>query len=345
MDAARIAAAIVAQDQTSPFSGVVLIQEHGQTVFGQGYGFANRAESIPNTLHTRFGMASGCKIFTGIAICQLVEKGLLAFDARLKDCLDIVFPAFAPNITVHHLLTHSSGIPDYFDEEVMEDYEALWHHRPMYNIRTPRDFLPLFQHERMKFAPGEQFSYSNAGFIVLGLIVEQQTAMSFPAYVETSIFAPCGMTDSGYFAMDQLPTRTAYGYMENKADKTWKTNIYAVPIVGGPDGGAFTTAPDMVKFWTALLTHQLFGNASTTAQFFTPHIGVENTPRHTLYGYGVWMTQQAGAVSYYVIGEDPGAQLLSTVYPEQGLLITVMGNTDKPIWPLYNEIESIAEAI
>ena len=240
------------------------MQEHGQTVFGQGYGFANRAESIPNTLHTRFGMASGCKIFTGVAICQLVEKGLLAFDARLKDCLDIAFPTFDPNITVHHLLTHSSGIPDYFDEEVMEDFEALWHHRPMYNVRTPRDFLPMFQHERMKFAPGEQFSYSNAGFIVLGLIVEQQTAMRFPAYVETSIFAP--------------------------------------------------------------------------------HIGVENARRHTVYGYGVWMTQKAGAVSYYVIGEDPGARFLSTVYPEQGLLITVMGNTDNPIWPLYNEIKSIAEA-
>ena len=178
IDTARIGEVITEQTEKSLFSGAVLIQEKGEAVFAGGYGFANKAEAIPNTIDTRFGIASGCKIFTAVSVCQLIEKGLISFDTPLKDCLDVSFPEFDPRITVHHLLTHSSGIPDYFDEEVMEDeeFEEVWQARPMYNIRTPRDFLPMFQHQTMKFAPGTRFSYSNAGFIVLGLIVEQQSA-------------------------------------------------------------------------------------------------------------------------------------------------------------------------
>jgi len=342
VDAARIEAIIGAYDATSPFSGVVLVQAQGEAVFAKGYGWANRAEAMPNTINTRFAMASGCKTFTSVAVCQLVDQGLLAFETRLKDCLEIAFPAFDPQITVHHLLTHSAGIPDYFDEEVMNDYAALWHERPIYTMRTPHDFLPMFQHEPMKFAPGERFAYSNAGFIVLGLIVEQQTGMPFPAYVETQIFAPCGMADSGYFALDQLPARTAYGYIENTADQTWRTNIYAVPIVGGPDGGAFATAPDMSKFWTALFDSQLVSHA-ITERMLTPHMAATSMGTETYYGYGVWMTKQESAVcSYYALGGDPGVRFLSAVHPEPGLVITVIGNTDKAIWPLYKAIVSVA---
>lgn len=344
IDVSKIEGVINKQGEKLPFSGVVLVQESGETVFAKGYGLTNRAEPVSNTINTRFAMASGCKIFTGIAICQLVEKELISFDTLLKDCLDISFPEFDPNITVHHLLTHSSGIPDYFDEEVMDDYEALWQDRPTYTIRGPKDFLPMFQNEKMKFTPGERFSYSNAGFIVLGLIIEQQTGLRFTDYVETHVFAPCGMTDSGYFAMDQLPTRTAYGYIENEEDHTWHTNFFAVPIIGGPDGGAFTTAPDMVKFWNALFEHKLLSKA-LTEQLLTPHIQAETEDDDTYYGYGVWITKDEDEIiAYYVEGCDPGVAFISTVYPGKDIQITVIGNTDKPTWPIYDGIVSAAVA-
>ena len=345
IDTTRIRQVIAEQTEKALFSGVVLIQEKGEIVFSGGYALANKASAIPNTVDTRFGIASGCKIFTAVSVCQLIEKGLISFDTLLKDCLDVSFPKFDPQITVHHLLTHSSGIPDYFDEEFMEDeeFEELWRARPMYTIRTPRDFLPMFQHQRMKFAPGKRFSYSNAGFILLGLIVEQQAGIGFTEYVERNIFAPCGMTDSGYFAMDRLPERTANGYIYDESDDSWRTNIYAVPIIGGPDGGAFTTAPDIVKFWTSLFDYQLLGKA-LTERFLTPQIMVNGSEsvKDKRYGYGVWITMKEDAVwEYYITGGDPGVKFFSAVYPQQNALITVIRNTDRSFRSLCDEIESI----
>ena len=132
--------AIARQHERSPFSGVIYVREEGEVVLAQGYGFANRSDQLPNTIHTRLGIASGAKTFTSVAVCQLVERGLVTFDTPLKDCLDIAFPHFDPAVTLHHLLSHSAGIPDYFDEAVMDDYEALWRERPMYTIRTPGTF-------------------------------------------------------------------------------------------------------------------------------------------------------------------------------------------------------------
>ena len=161
------------------FTGSVFIKQKNEVVYEAAFGLANRAEERKNKVDTRFGIASGCKLFTAIAICQLVDQGKLTFHTRLIDCVDIEFPYFNEGITIHHLLTHSAGIPDYFDEDIMSDYEELWKSQPSYLLKNLRDFLPLFQHEEMKCKPGETFHYNNAGYIVLGLVVEQQTGMVF----------------------------------------------------------------------------------------------------------------------------------------------------------------------
>lgn len=154
----------------------------------------------------------------------------------------------------------------------MWDFEELWKDYPMYSMQSPRDFLPMFQNDRMKFSPGERFSYNNAGFILLGLVVEQITGMEFSEYVEKNIFQRSGMLDSGYFRMDQLPERTAIGYIDG--DQTWKTNMYSLPIKGGPDGGAFTTVHDLARFWDALFHYQLLSQQYTEI-LLTPHIHEE----------------------------------------------------------------------
>lgn len=321
-----------------PFSGAVLVQKEG-TSFEQGYGYANRSERVPNSSSTRFGIASGCKIFTSIAICQLVQEGVLSFDSYLKDCLDISFPNFDPTITLHHLLTHSSGIPDYFDEEFMHDFEELWKDLPMYSIQSPNDFLPLFQNQQMKFSPGERFSYNNAGFIVLGLVVEQSTGLDFTEYVEKNIFQRCGMLDSGYFSMDQLPERTAVGYIDHE-DDTWKSNIYSVPIKGGPDGGAFTTVHDLGRFWDALLNHQLLSQKYTNI-LLTPHVMVND---RTNYGYGVWISMQGNTIfKYYVMGSDPGVSMQSSIYPENNMNVHIIGNINYGAGMIASKIDEMIQ--
>ena len=317
------------------FSGTVLVQDaNGHTVTAS-YGYANRADRLVNNAETRFGIASGCKLFTAIAVCQLVEEGKLSFDTKLKDCLDIEFPSFSEEITIHHLLTHTSGIPDYFDEDVMDDFEELWIKRPMYHIRSLKDFLPMFQNESMKSAPGQSFHYNNAGFILLGLIIEQTSKMEFTEYVQEHIFKRAGMTDSGYFSFDALPANTALGYID-LPDEGWKTNIYSLPVKGGSDGGAYVTVDDMAKLWNALFGHLLIGE-ETLHKLLTPQVQVNETG---YYGYGVWIKMKdAQVMKYHVMGYDPGVSFHSAYYPADQTIAVVCSNKSNGAFDIMKEIE------
>ncbi|MED4015079.1 serine hydrolase [Sutcliffiella sp. NC1] len=318
------------------FSGVVSIQKGQEVLFQSAYGLSNRSDKINNKMDTRFGIASGCKIFTAVAISQLVEKGVLSFETRLKDCLPITFSNFDENITVHQLLTHTSGIPDYFDEAVMDDFADLWKERPMYTIERLHDFLPMFQHNEMMFTPGEKFHYNNAGYILLGLIVEQQSGLPFTEYVEKNIFVRCSMEGSGYFELHSLPAQTALGYIDNE-DGTWKTNIYSIPVKGGSDGGAFITAADMVKFWQSLLRFQLLSEQLTN-MLLAPHVVVEEDD---CYGYGVWVAKKKNEIfKYHVMGYDPGVSFHSAFYPSNELTVVIPSNKSEGAYDVMKTIEN-----
>jgi len=317
------------------FSGVAMVVDGNGDASTASFGYANRAEKSKNNLGTRFGIASGCKLFTAIAICQLVEEGKLNFNTRLKDCLDIEFLSFSEEITIHHLLTHTSGVPDYFDEDVMDDFEELWITRPMYHIKSPKDFLPMFQDEQMKFTPGESFHYNNAGYILLGLIVEQASKMEFTQYVQEHIFKKAGMMDSGYFSFDALPSNTALGYID-LPDGSWKTNIYSLPVKGGSDGGAYVTTDDMSKLWKTLLGQLLLKEESLN-KLLTPHVQVNETG---YYGYGVWIKMQDNQISkYHVMGYDPGVSFHSAYYLAAQTIATVCSNKSSGAYDIMETIE------
>ena len=340
LDTSVVDAVVAHSMAVKPFSGVILVHERGLTVFAGAYGFANRSEALPNTLATRFGTASGSKTFTAVAICQLVSRGLLSFDTPLMTCVAVPFPAFDPGVTIHQLLTHTSGIPDYFDEDIMDDYAALWHDLPVYRLRSPADFLPLFQTKPMQCAPGTRFHYNNAGFVVLALVVEHVTGMAFHDYVTRELFQAGGMTASGYFATDQLPARTAYGYIEDQAENEWRTNIFAVPIIGGGDGGAYVTAADVVTFWSGLLNSTFLPQALTHT-LLTPHVHATD---HSMYGYGIWMSHLPnGTMKYIVSGGDPGVNFRTSCYPDRNLQIVAIGNTSEGAGAIAREIEHLAE--
>jgi CubicO group peptidase (beta-lactamase class C family) len=305
------------------FSGVVMAKRENEMMIQSAYGYSNRADELKNNLNTRFGIASGCKLFTSISICQLVEKGLLTFETRLKDCLDIEFPQFDDEITIHHLLTHTSGVPDYFDEAIMDDFEELWIERPMYLMKSLENFLPLFQDNKMMFKPGDHFHYNNAGYILLGLVIEKVSNTKFQDYVQTHIFDPCEMNDSGYFTFDNLPKNTATGYIDHEEDGTWRSNIYSLPVRGGSDGGAYITAPDMMKLWENLLNDKLFSKEMTT-KLLTPYILAEDDE---YYGYGVWISKRANEIyKYHVMGYDPGVSFASSYYPNTRVTFVIPSN-------------------
>lgn len=315
---ARIAAA-------SQFSGVIsLAPLAADPSLDFAFGHADRANRIPNTVETRFAMASGCKVFTAAAIWLLIEAGKIGLETRLSDCVTSHGFHFGSQVTIGQLLNHTAGIPDYFSEEIDSDFAALWRERPSYGMRSVRDFLPLFEAAPMKAPPGREFLYSNAGFILLGLVVEELTGEDFRRFVASHIFQPCGMTRSGYFAMDALPGKCAQGYLSpDQGD--FRTNIYAVPVIGGPDGGAFTTVCDMRRFWTSLLSGDLLKPASVE-RMTAPSVGVDPDRDDLHYGYGVWLRRTPARRIVSVEGCDPGAALESFVCIEQGIVATVLSN-------------------
>lgn len=323
--------------QEANFTGTILVHQGNQKLAEESYGFANRSDKLPNTIDMRYGIASGCKIFTAVSICQLVEHGKLSLDTRLVDCLGEEVASLDESITVHHLLTHTSGVPDYFDEDVMDDFEELWIKQPMYHMRKLQDFLPLFAGEPMKFAPGTTFHYNNAGYILLGRVIEHITGVEFTEYVKEHVFKKAGMTASGYFEMDALPEKTALGYIDF-SDGTWKTNVYSLPAKGGSDGGAYVTTEDMKNFWQALFSHQLLGK-ELTDKLLTPHVSEDED---TYYGYGVWIDQDDQGISkYHVMGYDPGVSFHSGYYPSQDVTITVCSNRSEGAYPVVSKVEAL----
>ncbi|WP_042142293.1 serine hydrolase [Paucisalibacillus sp. EB02] len=319
------------------FSGVIQVHHNGTVLHESAHGYSNRSEKLKNTPNTRFGIASGCKVFTAVGIGILVDEGKLSFQTRLEDCLDIDFPHFSKDVTIQHLLTHTSGMPDYFDESVMEDFAELWLERPMYLMQNLKDFLPMFQSREMIFNPGEKFHYNNAGFIVLGLVIEQISGMSFTDFIESKVFAKAGMNHSGYFSLDQLPGDTAIGYIDDKENGTWKSNIYSIPVKGGADGGAFITADDMMKFWNALFGNKLLSK-DTTEKLLTPHA---ESGEDEYYGYGIWIDMQDGNITrQHVMGYDPGVNFHAAVYPN-GHKVVITSNQSDGAYDIMLAIEEV----
>lgn len=321
------------------FSGAYFVKTPSETLSGYS-GYSQRSEGIFNQVNTRFAIASGSKIFTAVAICMLIEKGKISFDSKLKDCLDIEFPYFDKEITIHHLLTHTSGVPDYFNEDIMDDFEMLWQSRPMYHIRCTKDFLPMFQFKRMQADVNSSFQYNNTGYILLGLIVEQVAQCGFSEFVETFIFHKAGMRDSGYFEMDCLPKQTAFGYIANP-NGTWRTNTYSLPIKGGPDGGAYVTVEDRAKFWAALSNNQLLSKEMTQTLLKPREVVDEDEAIY--YGYCGYMEldDDKEVIKYIQMGYDPGINFREVYYPDMKTAIVVCSNEEENAYELLKEIEKI----
>jgi CubicO group peptidase (beta-lactamase class C family) len=333
MDLERVRGEVQGAIAETGFSGVVRIRQAGETVYEAAAGYADRANRLPNTLTTRFGIASGTKFFTALAIGKLIEAGAVALETRLCDVVDLGFPHYAPEITIRHLLTHTSGIPDYFDEEQVADFDNFTVAVPWSELRGPRDYLDVFPKGPMKFPPGERFSYSNGGYIVLGIVIEALSGRAYQAFVTDTVLCPVGMDRSGFFAFNKLPGETAWGYIE-EADGEWRTNIYNLPIIGASDGGLYTTLDDMTRLWDAFWAGEILSPAMVET-FTAPYVRAESEGEHIAYGHGIWITDNsAGVREHYIEGCDAGVSFRSGRDLARDLEMTVISNTTGGAWPI-----------
>jgi D-alanyl-D-alanine carboxypeptidase len=256
------------------FSGSVLLTHAGRTVLQASYGLANRNAHLPNTARTRFNLASISKMFTAVAVLRLVEAGKLTLDTRVGQVLTN-YPnrTVADQVTVEQLLTHTSGIGNYWEQisRVRQD-----------KLVNLSDTLALFAEAPLEHAPGSTFSYSNGGYVVLGLIIERITGADYFDHIRETLLRPLNMNHTDAYRLDEVVPDLVVGYTRDlEQPGVWRNNQFSDVFRGSSAGGYYSTTGDMLAFARALTAHQLLGPGMTAAFTLGRHPYAKG-----LYGYG-----------------------------------------------------------
>ena len=308
------------------FSGVVLVAKDDRILLHRAWGMADRDRSLTNRTTTRFGSASVGKMFTGVAIAQLVEAGKLKYD----DALPAVLPDF-PNadkvsgVTLHHLLTHTAGLGDPFDSPRHHGFEP----------KCESDWFPLFAHEPPAFQPGAKHEYSNGGYVTLAAIIEKVSGKSFADYLCENVFARAGMSETGCAAKENQNTTIAaphrrfmaddpLGIAPRRVDATPKFKRHASGL-----GGWQTTTEDLFRFARAFHSARLLSPAMTTkvAAGQVPVFG-----DRVQYGYGFYNMDVKGerAVGHSGGGGDLAVAAEVEMLWDSGYTVVILSNYDLP---------------
>lgn len=305
-------------------SGAIRVDVGGRLAHQQAYGLADRRHGIANTVDHQYGIASGTKGFTALAVMTCVERGELALDQRARTLLGDDLPLIDDRVTVEQLLTHYSGVGDYVDEEaeVQDEYPMTV---PVHRLDTTEHYLPALDGYPSKFPPGERFAYCNGGFVVLALLAERATQTPFHKLVAQRVCAPAGMSATEFLRSDELPARAATGYVD---DDGLRTNVLHLPVRGSGDGGAYTTLADCSALWAAFMAGRIVSPATVTAMV-QPRGG---EPGEQLrYGLGLWLDDPSGTVSVH--GFDVGACMVSVHDLDGRYTFTVTSNKTRGAWP------------
>jgi CubicO group peptidase (beta-lactamase class C family) len=322
------------------FHGVVVVDGPDGTEVEVARGEADRGAHVPMTPASRFGMASVSKLFTAVALLRQVERGEADLDAPMVEWLpdDRRPTTLDGTATLRHFLTHGSGITDYFDEQGDEPYEAIWQRVPAAAMRTSREMLGLFRDLPPRARPGAEVRYSDAGFVVLGNVVEHLAGVPFPEAIRREVFEPAGMTASGYPALDDIEPDLALGYLPpDDRDPRWRSHVLSLPAVGGGDGGAVSTAADLVRFLRALRDEQLIRNP-LLAEALTP---VVDDPDGGSYGLAFFVYGDGARRATGHTGEDPGYSARALWYREADVRLVVLSNVTEAAGPVRGAIEEL----
>jgi CubicO group peptidase (beta-lactamase class C family) len=304
------------------FSGVVRLDEAGETVFERAYGMAHRGLGVQNTVDTRFAIASGTKGLTALAVMTLVEDGTLDLSTTARSVLGADLPLIDDAVTVEQLLAHRSGIGDYYDE----DGDPSLPVSPR-ELETTEQYVPILDGYPTKFPPGTEFRYNNGAFVVLALIAERASGMPFHDLVAQRVCGPAGMVDTAFLRSDEPEQRVALGYLDKDG---LRTNIFDLPVRGSGDGGIYTTVADFDALWRAVLGGRIVASKWVDEMIRPRSVHTEAPGRR--YGLGFWLHQSSDVV--ILIGYDPGVSFWSECDPSGAFTRTVIGNTAAGVWPI-----------
>jgi CubicO group peptidase (beta-lactamase class C family) len=291
------------------FVGSVLVAREGKVLLSKGYGLANREMNLPNIAQTKFRLASVTKQFTAMAILILQARGKIDVQDRVCDYVPNC-PLAWQAITLHHLLTHTSGIPDYYSSPDWGSFQG----KPM----TPADLMALFIDKPLDFQPGEKWKYSNSGYIVLGVIIEQVSGMTYEAFIKENIFGPLIMANTGYL---DNPEDLAVGYSNATgvlpANFEDMSGLYAA-------GGLYSTVGDLYLWDQALYTDKLIPRGFR-ARMLTSYATVPDGGGFG-YGYGWFIGEIADRRAIYHHGRIEGFTSLNLFYPDDKVIVIVLSN-------------------
>jgi CubicO group peptidase (beta-lactamase class C family) len=340
------------------FSGAMLIAIDGNIIFKQACGIANRSFNVPNNIDTKFNLGSVGKLFTSVAIAQLIQQKKILLSASLYQVLPSwISDENARLISIEQLLIHTAGLGNFMNDKRWQ----LGADSGLYvNIK---DYKPLIKENKLLFNPGKSQSYSNDGYILLGAIIESISHKSYQNYLEENIFIPSGMKNTGIYRLDEPTINRAEGYIsvckQNKCD--WKNNNFEAPFVGSPAGGAYSTIDDLFKFSQALHHNKLL-NPEFTREILSPEIislprGLAVKPfkidnmiipeivshygfagAWNKYGFAVWTKP-------FLVGHTggiAGASAFFATSPDNAYTIIILSNTSgsAPIY-LYEKIRGL----
>ena len=327
-----VEAVVDAAAATSDFNGVVRVDRGTEPEWVKAYGLADRSHGISMTPDSQLAIASGSKTFTALAVMSLVQDGRLALSTTARSVLGQDLPLVADDVTVEHLLSMRSGIGDYLDEDLPTTDADYLMPVSVHLLATTEQYLPVLDGHPTKFRAGERFSYCNGGFVVLALIAERVSGVSFHELVRQRVLEPAAMSDTAFLRSDELPSRAARGYVQ--IDGRWRTNVFHLPVIGNGDGGIYTTARDISRFWEALFQGRIV-SPPTLADMLTAR-GPSDPPAAATYCLGFWLDSTTGSAA--LRGSDAGVSFRSVHNERAQLTYTVMGNTSDGDWPVLGAL-------
>jgi CubicO group peptidase (beta-lactamase class C family) len=316
------------------FIGTVLVAEHGKIIYKKGFGMANKEWDILNQPNTKLRLGSITKQFTAMLILQLVEEGKLKLEVPITTYLPDYPKVNGNKITIHNLLTHSSGIPNYTDSPDFMKDKSRDHFEPEAFIKTFAD-LPL------EFNPGQKFDYSNSGYFVLGYIIEKVTGKSYEKCLEERIFKPLNMLNSGFDHADTILKNRATGYEKNGS--TYVNSNFIDMSLPYSAGSLYSTVEDLYLWDQALYTEKLLSSKSRELLFF-PHIttGASNYG----YGWGVFELPLENSTEKLKIVEHTGGingfrTIISRALNDKNLIVLLSNSGTSELNPISKAIRAI----
>jgi CubicO group peptidase (beta-lactamase class C family) len=322
--------------EAEAFSGTALLARDGKVVFEAARGIADRNHGVPMRLDSKLNLGSMNKMFTAVVIGQLVDEGRLSFQDPVSKFLGGRgwTKADLSKVRVEHLLSHTSGLGSYFNET----YERTARQR----LRSLDDYKPLVADDTLAFEPGSKWQYSNTGFLLAGALIEAVTGRDYFDVVRERVYARAGMKDSDCYDLDLVVPNLALGYSRERpaSGPRWRTNTFEHVIRGGPAGGGYSTARDLLAFAEALRKGALV-SAATAARLWSAKPELQS-PR---YGLGFGVGKDALGRSAGHSGGFSGISSVLDVYLDTGWTVVVLSNLDDGMAPVAQKLREVAARI